>query len=372
MMRIIPLSSPDITNRERKAVLDVLKTRTLSLGPKLREFEERFAEYAGRRYAVGVNSGTSALHLTIRALGIGQGDEVITSPFSFIASANCILYENATPVFVDVEEGTLNIDARKIEEKITKKTKAIVVPDMFSHPIDWDVVLRIARKHNLKVIEDSAEALGSSYKRKRCGGFGDASVFAFYANKQMTTGEGGVLVTDDKNIADLAKSMSNQGRRVENGKWLEHVRLGYNYRISEMQCAMGIVQLQRIQEIVRKRKRVARLYTKKLQGIPGLELPVVESYADISWFVYVVRLSKSFSRKQRDTIIAAMARKGIQCSAYFQSIHLQPFYRVLFGYKKGDFPIAESASDRTIALPFFNNLKEQDIDTVVQSLKKFV
>ncbi len=365
----IPLSSPDITNAERKAVVEVLKTRTLSLGPKLKEFEEQFAKFAKRKYAVGVNSGTSALHLIVRALGIGKGDEVITSPFSFIASANCILYENARPVFVDVDERTLNIDLKRIEEKITKKTKAILAPDMFSHPVDWDVLLRIAKKHNLKVIEDSAEAVGSTYKGKPCGSFGVAGVFAFYANKQMTTGEGGVLVTDDKNIADLAKSMSNQGRKVENGKWLEHVRLGYNYRISEMQCAMGIVQLKRISEIVRKRKQVAALYAKELEGIPGIQLPVVEPYADISWFVYVVRLSKDFSRAQRDRIIALLAQKGIQCSTYFQSIHLQPLYKDMFGYKKGDFPIAEGASDRSIALPFFSNLAKQDIRTVAREFR---
>ncbi|MDO8577462.1 MAG: DegT/DnrJ/EryC1/StrS family aminotransferase [Candidatus Wildermuthbacteria bacterium] len=370
MMKKIPLSSPDITDFERKAVMDVLRTQTLSLGPKLNEFEERFAKFAKRKYAVAVNSGTSALHLIVRALGIGKGDEVITTPFSFIASSNCILYEGAKPVFADIDEETLNIDIKKIEGKITKRTKAILAVDVFGNPADWDALLRIAKKHKLKVIEDSAEALGSSYKGKPCGSFGDAAVFAFYPNKQMTTGEGGVILTDNPKIEEMCRSMANQGRKVKNGKWLEHIRLGYNYRLSEIECVLGIAQLQRVKELLQKRSKVARMYDAKLRGIKGLELLKAGKEAKKSFFVYVVKLSRQYSRSQRGDIISRLAEKGIQCSTYFQTIHLQPFYRESFGYKKGDFPIAEGVSDRTIALPFYNNLKEKDMDFVVKALKE--
>jgi len=368
----IPLARPDITNLERKAVLEVLRTPYLSLGPKLKEFEERIAKFTGVKYAVGVNSGTSALHLIIRALGIKNKDEVITTPFSFIASANCILYERAKPIFVDIDDKTLCIDPLKIEKAITKRTKAILAVDVFGHPADWDKILKIAKKHKLKVIEDSAESLGSEYKGKKCGSFGDAAIFAFYPNKQITTGEGGVVLTNDKKIADLCRSMANQGRRVKNGKWLEHIRLGYNYRMPEICAALGIAQLSRIRKILKKRERVAKMYNERLKDFSEIELPYVASNVKISWFVYVIRLTKKYSQRDRDEIIEKMAQKGIQCGKYFQPIHLQPFYRKKFGFKPGDFPICEGISQRTIALPFYNDLKEKEIDYIVNSLKEII
>ena len=368
----ITLSKQDITQLEINAVVKVLQSPKLALGPKLKEFENLVASFVGVKYAVAVNSGTSALHLIIKALGIEKGDEVITTPFSFVASSNCILYEGATPVFVDINKDTLNIDVTKIEKKITKKTKAILAVDVFSHPADWDKLKKIAKKHKLFLIEDSAEALGSEYKGKKCGSFGDASVFAFYPNKQITTGEGGMVVTNNKNIAQLCQSMANQGRAVKNGKWLEHVRLGYNYRLSEVSCALGIVQMQRIQEILKKRKKVAGWYNEKLNGIEALEIPYVSKESQLSWFVYVVKLSDQFSSKKRDLIIKKMSERGIQCSNYFQSIHLQPFYKNSFGYKKGDYPVAENISQRTLALPFFNNLTQKEIDFVVKNLKEVI
>jgi perosamine synthetase len=263
----ISLAKPDITEKEQKAVLEVLKTSSLSLGKKYLEFEKIMAKFAGVKYTVAVNSGTSGLHLIIRALGIGKGEEVITTPFSFIASSNCILFEGARPVFADIDEKTLNIDVKKIEEKITNKTKAILAVDVFSHPADWDELKKIAKKHKLFLIEDSAEALGSEYKGKKCGSFGDAGVFAFYPNKQITTGEGGMILTNNKKIADFCKSSANQGRKVEDDKWLEHVQLGYNYRLDEMSCALGIAQMKRIKEILRKRDKVASLYSEKILGM---------------------------------------------------------------------------------------------------------
>jgi perosamine synthetase len=349
-----------------------LETPNLSLGPKLKEFEENIAKFVGVKYAMGVNSGTSALHLIIRALEIKDGDEVITTPFSFIASANCILYERAKPVFIDIDEKTLNIDPSKIEEKITKKTKAILAVDVFGHPADWDTLKKISRKYKIFLIEDSAEALGSEYKRKKCGSFGDAAIFSFYPNKQITTGEGGMILTNNKRIADLCQSMANQGRKIKGGKWLEHIQLGYNYRMPEVCAAIGIAQLNRINEILKKREMVARMYNEKLKDFAEVEIPYIAPNVKISWFVYVIKLSKRYSKKNRDRVIKEMEKRGIQCSNYFQSIHLQPFYRKMFGYKIGDFPIAESVSQRTIALPFYNNLKEREINYVVKNLKEII
>ena len=368
----IPLSQPDITNSERRAVLGVLKTSWLSLGPKLEEFEKGIAKYVGVKYAVAVSNGTCALHLITKALNIGKGDEVITTPFSFVASANCILFERAKPVFVDINEKTLNIDPGKIESKITKKTKAILAVDVFGHPAEWDELKRIAKKYNIYLIEDSAESLGSEYKGKRCGSFGEVAILSFYPNKQITTGEGGMILTNNKEIANLSQSMANQGRKSEGGKWLEHIRLGYNYRMTEMQAVLGITQLSRIEGILKKRERVAKMYNERLGEFSEVEIPYVSSGVKMSWFVYVVRLSKKYSQRERDKIIKAMARSGIQCGTYFQPIHLQPFYRKLYNYKPGDFPICESIGQRTIALPFYNNLKAEEINYVVKKLKEII
>jgi perosamine synthetase len=368
----IPLSRPDITNEDKKEVLGVLETPYLSLGPKLKEFENKIAEYAGVKYAVGVSSGTAGLHLIIRALGIKDGDEVLTTPFSFISSSNCIIYERAKPVFTDIKGDTLNIDSGLIEGMITHKTKAILAVDAFGHPADWNALRKIANKHNLYLIEDSAEALGSEYEEKKCGSFGDAAIFSFYPNKVITTGEGGVILTNNKKIADLCRSMANQGRENEGGKWLEHIRLGYNYRLDEMSCALGLSQLRRIDQVIKKREKVAELYNKKLKDFSEIQIPYVASGVKMSRFVYVIKLSQKFSEKERDEIINKMADRGIQCSNYFYPIHLQPFYKEMFGYKKGDFPICESVSQRTIALPFFNNITEGEIDFVVESLKKII
>jgi len=366
----ITLSMPDITDTEKKA--DVLNTPHLSLGKKYVEFQNTMAKFAGVKYAVAINSGTSGLHLIIKALGIGKGDEVITTPFSFIASSNCILYEGAKPVFVDIKSNTFNIDPELVEGLITSKTKAILVVDVFSHPADWKELQKIAKKHKLFLIEDSAEALGSEYFNRKCGSFGDASIFAFYPNKQITTGEGGMILTNNKKIANLCQSMANQGREIKNGKWLNHIRLGYNYRLDEMSSAMGIAQLKRIKEIVKKRNAVANLYAKKIKDILEIEVPFVAENCRLSWFVYVVKLSGKFAGKKRDKIIQEMAREGIQCSNYFQPIHLQPFYKKEFGYKEGNFPIAENVSKRTLALPFYNNLSEKEIDFVVKNLKEII
>ena len=367
----ISLSKPEITKKDRQEVLNVLKTNFLSLGPKLNEFEKKLADFTGVRYAVALNSGTSALHLIIRALGIGKGDEVITTSFSFVSSSNCILYEGAVPVFVDIKSDTLNINPELIEKLITPRTKAILAVDVFGRPADWDLLKKIAKKHNLFLIEDSAEAIGSEFNGKKCGSFGDAAIFSFYPNKQITTGEGGVVLTNNKKIADLCKSMSNQGRKIDSGKWLEHEILGYNYRLDEMSCALGVSQLFKIEKIIKKRESIVKLYNQAFKDFDLVETPVFEKNKKISWFVYVIRLAKNLSNK-RDLIIKKMENKGIQCRNYFYPIHLQPFYKKMAGHKNILAPITEEASMTTIALPFYNNISKKEIDFVVKSLKQIL
>jgi len=375
MMQVkVPLSSTDIVEKDIKAVIGVMKTRYLSIGPKVVEFEKRMRSYVGAKYAVAVNSGTSALHLIIRGMGIRKGDVVITTPFSFIASANCILFERARPLFIDIEEETLNMDADKVEEKLKSmsreelaKVKALLVVDVFGQPADWDGFREIAEKYNIRLIEDSAEALGAEHEGKRAGSLGEVGVFAFYPNKQITTGEGGVLVTDNEELARLARSMRNQGRG-ESGEWLDHERLGYNFRMDELSAALGCSQMDRIEEILEKRAKVARMYGEKLAEVKEVQVPFIADYVNrMSWFVYVIRLERGIDRNK---VIKYLNEEGVQCKPYFTPIHLQPFYRKMFGYKEGDFPITEDVTGRTIALPFFNNLKEEQIDYVVEKLKE--
>jgi len=371
-LKSIPLSSPDITNKEVEVISKVLSTPFLSIGPKVKEFEQKIADYIGTKYAVAVNSGTSGLHLCVRSLGIKDGDEVITSPFSFIASANCILFERAKPVFVDIDEDTLCFDANKIEEKITKKTKAILPVHIFGHPCDMDKIIQVAKKNNLAVIEDACEALGSEYKGKKVGSLGNTGVFAFYPNKVITTAEGGAIVTNDEKIAKLCQSMRNQGRD-EGDSWLSHTRLGYNYRMSELSAALGVTQMDRINRILEKRQKVADFYNEKLSKIKEIRVPYILPEVKVSWFVYVIRLdSKKLSRQDRDEIINQMKQRGIDCRNYFPPIHLEPFYVEMFGYKSGDFPVTERISDLTIALPFYNNLTERQVGYICDSLKEVI
>jgi len=379
----IPLSNPDITEKERNSVLKVLKTPNLSLGPKLDEFEHKFAKYIGSKYAIAVNSGTSGLHLCIRALNIKEGDAVITTPFSFISSANCLLFERAKPVFVDIDEKTLNIDINKLKGKLEElkgnksKLKAVLPVHIFGRPCEIDQIMELADHYKLRVIEDAAEATGAQFEErkqaewKKVGTFGDCGVYAFYPNKQMTTGEGGMIVTDDEKLYKLCRSMRNQGRG-EDGTWLQHERLGFNYRISDINCALGIAQLERIDEILDKREKVVRLYNERLKDCDDVICPHFEENKKISWFVYVVRIKDRFERRDRDDILNKLRERGIGCSNYFTPIHLQPFYRKMFGYKEGDFPVTEKVSERTIALPFYNNLKEEQIDYVCENLIKII
>jgi len=372
----VPLSSPDIVEKDIEAVVGGMKTRFLSIGPKVVEFEKKMSEYAGVKFAVAVNSGTSALHLIIRGMDIKEGDKVLTTPFSFISSSNCILFEKAEPLFVDIDDKTLNMDVEKTREKLKnlsseelKKIKAMLVVDSFGQPADWDGFSELGEQYNLRLIEDSAESLGAEYKGKKAGSLGEAGVFAFYPNKQITTGEGGILVTGNEELAGLARSMRNQGRG-ESGEWLDHERLGYNFRMDELSAALGCAQMERIEEILDKRERVAKMYYEKLEDVDEIQVPYIASYINkMSWFVYVIRLQRGINRNK---VIRFLRDNGVECKPYFTPIHLQPFYKKMFGFKVGDFPITEDVSGRTIALPFFNNLQEEEIEYVVEKLKKSI
>lgn len=365
----IPMSSPDITAAEIAAVNAVLSTRWLSMGPKIDEFEQAFAAQLGIRHAIGVNSGTSGLHLAMIAAGISDGDEVITPSFSFIASANCVLYERGKPVFVDIDPLTGNIDPSRIAEAITERTKAIIPVHAFGQPADMDPILAIARERNLCVIEDACEAIGAEYKGRRAGTLADAAVFAFYPNKQMTTGEGGMIVTDNAAWAGLFNSLRNQGRDVFDG-WLNHTRLGYNYRMDEMSAALGLAQLKRIEELLEKRAQVAAWYNERIDEIPGLEKPyIAPTTTRMSWFVYVIRCGDGIDRNR---LIEYLKEQGVPSRAYFTPIHLQPFYQQQFGWQRGDLPITEKAGDTFLALPFSGVMTEEQVEYVCEMLREGV
>jgi perosamine synthetase len=387
----IRMSAPDITQAEIDAVLEVLHSTDLSMGGKLQAFEEEMARIAGTKYAVGVSSGTAGLHLAVIATGIGAGDLVVTTPFSFIASSNCLLYEGAIPVFVDVEDQTGNLDWLLVDEVVEavfggKKTakrflprtvvkemrethsiKALLAVNVFLQAADFDQLGDIARRHNIRIIEDACETIGAGYKNRTTGSLGDIGVFAFYPNKQMTTGEGGVITTNRQEWAELARSLRNQGRKT-GGAWLEHDCLGYNYRLDEMSAAFGLAQAGRLPELLEKRRQVAFWYEERLRDLELVRLPHVASYTtSVSWFVYVIRI---LPPAQRDAITVRLAQEGVPSRKYFSPIHLQPFYRERFGYQPGDFPVAERLGEQSLALPFSSVMSEDQVDAVCFALRK--
>ena len=368
---IIPMSAPDITDAETSMVTQVLKTPFLSIGPMLNRFEEGIAQYVGAAHAVAVNSGTSGLHLCVRALGIGEGDVVVTTPFSFVASTNCILYERAKPVFVDIDAETLNIDIAKLRATLEAlrdrgiRPKAVLPVHVFGQPCDMAPIIEMARAYGFAVIEDACEAIGAEYLGHRVGTLGSAGVFAFYPNKQMTTGEGGVIVTNDNQIAEMCRSMRNQGRD-KTGAWLKHDCLGYNYRMDEMSAALGIAQLGRIEELLTKRAQVAKWYSDRLGSMPALRVPWISpSTTRMSWFVYVIRLAPGLDK---DGVMATLEGQGIPTRPYFSPIHLQPFMRQMLGCTEGDFPVTEEVAKSALALPFSSVMTESEVDYVCERL----
>jgi perosamine synthetase len=378
----IPMSSPDLTDAERQAVIDVINTPYLSMGQNIPRFEQSFRDLTGAKHAIAVNSGTAGLHLCVRAAGIGPGDLVITTPFSFVASSNALLFENAIPIFVDVDPQTGNIDpdlvadaAQNIEKYLPRHStfdprhstlKAILPVDVFGQPADMDAINAVARQHGLSVIEDSCEALGATYKGRQAGVLGDYGIFAFYPNKQITTGEGGVVITSDDKAADFMCALRNQGR-APGDTWLSHTHLGYNYRLDEMSAAMGAVQMTRLDEILTKREQVAVWYAERLSEIPGLELPyIAPATTRMSWFVYVIRLDAKIDRAD---FAKRLEARGVPVRPYFVPIHTQPYMVERFGWREGDFPITEDLGRRGLAVPFSGVMSEEQVEYVCQSIR---
>ncbi len=386
----IPMSSPDLTDLERQAVLDVFSTNYLSMGKKIGEFEEAFKAYTGLSYAIGVSSGTTGLHLCIRAAGVEAGDLVITTPFSFVASTNVILYENGIPVFTDVQADTGNIDpglARQAARDLAQggksaarwlprrgaenasRLKAILPVDIFGQPCDLDAMRAISTEQHVPMIEDACEALGSEYRNQKAGTLGDMAVYAFYPNKQITTGEGGMVVTNDERSAILMQSLRNQGR-APGDTWLQHTHLGYNYRLNEFNAALGAVQMSRLEELLCNREQVAGWYDQNLQGIPGITRPrILPETTRMSWFVFIIWLE---DENTRDRVAGELKTRDIPVRPYFTPIHLQPYMVERFGYQKGDFPVTESLGERGLALPFSGKMTEEMVAKVCQELSRII
>jgi perosamine synthetase len=376
----ISMSAPDLNDADRQAVINVINTPVLSMGKYTTDFEKAFCDYTGAKHAISVNSGTAGLHLCVRAAGIGPGDLVITTPFSFVASSNALLFENAVPIFVDIDPKTGNLDpeliadaAKNIEKYLPRKSaignrqlRAILPVDVFGQPADMDAINAVAKEHGLRVIEDSCEALGATYNGKQAGTLGEFGVFAFYPNKQITTGEGGVIITDDEKAANFMRALRNQGR-APGDTWLQHTHMGYNYRIDEMSAAMGASQMTRLDSILSKREQVAAWYEARLSEIPGVETPYIESFTTrMSWFVYVIRFDPKINR---DEIAKRLDARGIPVRPYFLPIHLQPYMIEKFGYQEGDFPVTEDLGKRGLAIPFSGVMTEEQVDYVCEILR---
>ncbi len=365
---LIPLARPVLGEAEEQAVIEVLRSGQLSLGPRLGEFERRFAAHVGVPFASAVSSGTAGLHLALRAAGVNAGDEVITSPLSFVASANAIIYTGAKPVFADIDPITLNLDPAAVEAAMTERTRGLLPIHIFGYPADMQAFERLAAKRNLAIVEDACEALGAVHADgTSVGGRSNPAVFGFYANKQLTTGEGGMITLGDPRLKEQIDSERNQGRAPDMD-WLDHDRLGFNYRLSEIACALGIAQMDRLDTMLAARERVAGLYRAGLSEIDGLQLPCANSNGDRrGWFVFVVQLPPDVDR---DLTIHRLARAGIQSKPYLPAIHLLRFYRERFGYRPGEMPICEDVAARSLALPFFPQMSETQVARVVEALSE--
>ncbi len=363
----IPLAKPVLGVEEEQAAIAVLRSGQLSLGPRLVEFEQRFAQTVGARHASAVSSGTAGLHLALRAVGVQDGEEVVTSPFSFVASANAVLFERARPVFADIDPLTLCLDPGAAAAAVTERTKALLPVHIFGYPCEMEALDALAARHGLGIVEDACEALDGRYAdRREIGERENPAVFAFYANKQMTTGEGGIVTTGEAAVKERIDSERNQGRAPDMD-WLDHDRLGFNYRLSEIACAIGVVQIGRLGFTLPARRRVAQAYREALAGIEGLTLPCEDQgEARRGWFVFVVQLPREVDR---DEMIRALARRGVQSKPYLPAIHLMSFYRERFGHREGEFPVCEDVAARSIALPFFPEMSESQVERVATELR---
>jgi perosamine synthetase len=364
---VIPLARPDLGAEEERAIIDVLRSGQLSLGPRIGEFERAFARQVGSPLASAVSSGTAGLHLALRAVGVERGDEVLTSPFSFVASANAALYEGARPVFADIDPVTLNLDPAAAAAAVTERTRALLPVHIFGYPADLPAFELLAARHGLAIVEDACEALGARHADGTpVGGRGHPAVFGFYANKQITTGEGGMVALGDTELKAQIDSERNQGRAPDMG-WLDHDRLGFNYRLSDLACALGLVQLSRLEELLAARGLLAGLYREALAGIDGLELPCADDHGDVrGWFVFVVQLPPTVDR---DEVVRTLAARGVQSKPYLPAIHLMSFYRERFGHRNGEFPVCEDIAARSLALPFFPGMGEGAVTRVADELR---
>jgi perosamine synthetase len=360
---MIPLAQPVLGYREEELVLEVLRSGRLSLGPLLARFEQAFADSVGARLASAVSSGTAGLHLALRAVGVSDGDEVITSPFSFVASANVAVYERARPVFADIDPVTLNLDPQAATAAVTERTAALLPVHIFGYPVDLGPFERLG----LPIVEDACEALGAVHADGTpVGASGHPAAFGFYANKQLTTGEGGMVTMEDPRLKERIDSERNQGR-APNLDWLDHDRLGFNYRLSDVACALGLAQLERLEEMLAGRARVAELYREALAGIEGLELPCPDrGGVRRGWFVFVVQLPTELDR---DGVVRALAARQIPSKPYFPAVHLMSYYREQFGHREGEFPVCEDVAARSIALPFFPEMREGQVEQVGEALR---
>jgi perosamine synthetase len=366
-LRRVPLAKPYLDEREEELVLEVLRSGMLSLGPTIDRFEELMAERVGAPYAAAVSSATAGLHLLVHMAGIGPGDEVITSPLSFASSANCFLFEGATPVFADVDRGTWNLDPDAVEAAITERTKAVVAVDMFGYPCELDPLLELCERRGLTLIEDSAEALGAEYKGAPIGSHGPPCVFGFYPNKQIATGEGGVVTTHSEQQWQLLRSLRNQGRSYEGGGWFNHVRLGFNYRWTDLQAAVGIAQLEKLDRMLALRSEAASHYAELLAGVDGVGLaPADDADHRRSWFVYVVELAPEIDRAR---VMVEVRDRGVDVAEYVPCIHLLTYMRERYGFAEGLCPVAEDIASRTLALPFFPGIEADDQEYVADALR---
>ena len=364
---MIPLSRPSIGPSEEALVLETLRSGRLALGPRLPQFEAALSARLSGLPVSAVSSGTAGLHLAVRAAGIEAGDEVVTTPFSFVASANCLLYEGARPVFCDIDPRTLNIDPEAAAAALGERTTGLLPVHIFGYPADMPALERLAAEHGLWVVEDSCEALGAQHADGTpVGARGNPAVFAFYPNKQVTTGEGGAVVCPERRLNQRVDSERNQGRAPDMG-WLDHDRLGFNYRLDELSCALGIAQLARLDELLSARAHVASLYAEALADVDGLDLPCRDEDGDRrSWFVYVVQLP---AEVDRDAAVPAMRERGVDTKPYLPAIHLMSFYRELLGHRDGEFPVCEEVARRSLALPFFSDLTEGEVEQVADALR---
>ncbi|MCR9216164.1 DegT/DnrJ/EryC1/StrS family aminotransferase [Phycisphaerales bacterium ac7] len=371
----VPLSKPDITDREIELVTQVLRSDRLSIGPMVERFEHLLASRCNRGHGVACSSGTAGLHMALIAAGVGPGDEVITTPFSFIAPANAVLYVGAKPIFAEICPKSLNMDPVKVEAAITPKTKAIIAVENFGNPQHMDEYRKIADRNEIKLIEDCCEAIGGRYQGRAVGDFGHYAVFGFYPNKQITTGEGGMVLTNDDRGAEVLRSLRNQGRATPGtsglGNWMQFERLGYNYRMSEIQAALGVAQLERLDEILEARRTVANRYIERFMGLSEVVLPNISDETTMSWFVFVLRLNDQYTGVERDRIVQGLHRHDVGSAAYFPAIHIQPHFQAL-GFRQGDFPITESVSERTLALPFYTSLSARDADFAASTFELMI